>query len=534
MPSVYANQFDIMQDKADARLLLQDLDGRVRDWIADRYRAKWSTVCEYPAMGATTCPLPQHSVFRSHMQATDELELRRIRWVHPDGSDQFLKWTTEIVIARCGSRVQFEIQIGVTSTSFIVQPTKLSIGRPRIVTDILRSYSCWAGPQPLVASKQSIVAADLPGFLDAQLLDPKRVIPFIVVSCDRFSDRPVVDPDRMQDTLQGFAQVAVVDKWASFKLTECLGKPLSCYNGCVRVYWPGLKRTSDPLLHWLYFPAQLERFEYLQKPLDRRLFAFLAQLSVFRYTEGDVVRAVHAAINQEKQAEVARIHLQIAEGRAAAKSLHDLEELLQLSEMQNDELRQVIDELQEERDELHRRLRDVQANFALIQRQQALEAEGEGDERPLDFDTVSDALAAAEEDFGADLMVLESARRSAAGCDFPRPDEVYKALMAISEIGRMYFTSPDSIGSWTQQFRNRNFTQYSPTESDTVKNDYKNYGKYRKFSVRGAKRQIWQHLDLGGGDRKACLQIYFEADRTMNKVIVAHCGRHLPIPTDRT
>jgi hypothetical protein len=90
------------------------------------------------------------------------------------------------------------------------------------------------------------------------------------------------------------------------------------------------------------------------------------------------------------------------------------------------------------------------------------------------------------------------------------------------------------MGGWAEQLSKRGFNQYSQTESDTVKNDYKKYGRYREFMVNGSKRRIYQHLDLGGGDRKNCLQIYFEADRKLNKMIIAYCGEHLPFPRQRT
>jgi hypothetical protein len=134
-------------------------------------------------------------------------------------------------------------------------------------------------------------------------------------------------------------------------------------------------------------------------------------------------------------------------------------------------------------------------------------------------------LATAERDLADGLLVLESARRSAAPSDFPRPDEAYRALPAINAVGRLYFESVQggsSMGSgWEGQLRARGLTQYSPSESDTVKNDYKNYGRYREFIVDVKKRKIYQHVDLGGGDSKACLQIYFEPDRTMGRVLIA-------------
>ena len=108
--------------------------------------------------------------------------------------------------------------------------------------------------------------------------------------------------------------------------------------------------------------------------------------------------------------------------------------------------------------------------------------------------------------------------------------------MAIRDIGQLYFdtvSNGTSMGGWAEQLRTRGFSQYRQTESDTVKNDPK-YRRHREFVLEGEKRTIYQHLDLGGGDRNNCLQIYFEPDLNLRKIVIAHCGKHLPYPRQRT
>lgn len=47
------------------------------------------------------------------------------------------------------------------------------------------------------------------------------------------------------------------DKWAAFALTNRLGKPLSCFNGAVRTYWPGFDLKSDPFDHPMFLPGRI-------------------------------------------------------------------------------------------------------------------------------------------------------------------------------------------------------------------------------------------------------------------------------------
>jgi hypothetical protein len=536
MPNLYAIQFDVVPQDSGVSALFNDLERRVQEWVEDRYRCKWGVQCAYPTAGDGCRPLAGHYLHRSLEQLAEHVSLSKVRWQHPDDRDSSLSWATDVTIARSGSRLQFALQLGLASASFAVRPMNPVLGRPRIVTSLLTNLSCWAGSQPIVAQKQTVASKDIASFVETQLFDSRRVLPYVVVSCDNFTDCPLVDADRMQQRLLGFAQVVVIDRWAAFALTDCVGKALSCFNGCVRIYWPGLVRTSDPRRHWLYFPAQLERFEYLNKPLGDRLFEYLAQLSVFRFVDGEVIREVQGHLSRERQNEAERLRVQIEAGRTAAKSLKEIQELFDLADKENKDLRLRLADREKEVEDLLGRLRDVQANFALIQQQQALEGEGQGSEGPTEtsFETVSDALAAIEDSFGGSVDVLETARSSAARSDFPRPNDVHRALTAVCEIGKLYLESEDSIGTLADHFREQGFTQYAPNESDTVKNDHKNYARHREFMVKGEKRRIYQHIDIGGGDKKACLQIYFDFDRQHKEVIIAHCGRHLPIPRERS
>ena len=540
MPSLYAIQFDVVPcQNAGASTEFEQIKRRIADWVISGYARKWNTAVRFPSGGGAITPLAEHSVQVTEVQV-GESAMQRTKWLHPDGIDQHLRWTTDVVVATASEKIQFGMQVGVSSTSYFVRPTQISLGRPRLVSELFAFHSCWAGDQPLLASKIEMSAQDVPDFVEEVLLDQKRSIPIIVVSHDQFADRPVIDADRLHKALLGFAQVVVFDKWAAFQLTDSLGRALSCFNGCVRIYWPGFRRDSNPLHHWLYFPVQLERFEYQKKPLDRRLFDLLARVSAARFIEASIARDIQSKVDAEKALELTRLQKQIQEGRTAASSLQEVEELLDLAIRENSELSERVSRLQTDNENLTSQLQDVRENFSIFQQHQALESEEgtEADQRPAnELETVSDALAAAERDFGEDLLVLENARRSAEKSEFARPEEVYRAIMAIRDVGRLYFDSLDSgtsIGSWSDQLKRRNFTQYSPTESETVQQDYRKYGKYREFVVDGTKRQIYQHLDLGGGDRKNCLQLYFEADRELAQVIIAHCGVHLPIPSQRT
>jgi hypothetical protein len=541
MPNLYSIQFEVIPANGQkAGDLLTQLLSRVGSWVEEKYNRSWNTRCAFPSANKTAEPLSGHSVHHS-CHVVDDGALVRVRWIHPDNRDASMRWTTDITLAWLDDRIQFALQLGVASMSFVVRPAWLTIGRPRIVTDILTDYPCWAGSRPILSHKQVVEASDVPTFVDEILLDDKRTLPVVVVSHDRFRDQPNVDADRLHRTLLGFAHVAVFDKWAAFRLTDSLGRSLSCFNGCVRIYWPGLTRTSDPMQHELYFQVQIEKFEFSGKPLDRRLFAFLSKVSAFRFADGEVIREIQARIDAERLAESERIHRQIQQGTSDANTLQELQPLHEMAMEENTSLLERLKQLEKEKSDLALELSTVQSNWNVFQQHQALNAEDESTAPPeseeIEPESPLAALEQAGREFGTDLLILDTAKSSADGSEFARPEEVYQALMAIRDVGNLYFDSVrtgTSMGGWAEQLGRRGFTQYSQTESDTVKNDHRKYGRYREFTVNGSKRRIYQHLDLGGGDRKNCLQIYFDADRALNRIIIAHCGEHLPFPRQRT
>lgn len=531
MANVFSIQFDVMPKKAEtASVVFDALHKEVVNWIVGNYHWRWKTNCKFPAHSETLTPLPKHLLHAMMFQVANG-GLERVHWVHPADQDESLSWSTDIAIGRLADRVQFALQLSVTSVSYVVRPAWIPLGRPRLVTQVLKQFSCWVGPQPLPASKQEILAPDVDAFVQESLLNEKRTLPIVVVSHDRFGDRPLVDAERIQQTLLGFAQVVVIDKWAAFRLTDLITKPLSCYNGAARVYWPGLRLSSNPLDHPLYLPDALQKHEFSKKPIDKHLFDFLAKVSSFRYVEGDVIRDVQHELDSTRTMEIEKQKLQLQKGLTDAATV---QELKSESERLYKELERSWDEAKDLRTrgtELEADNKRLKENWALYREYQDAIREAEpqtADEIPdSEYNSVAEALNAAERDFEGDLLVYESARKSSGESDFARPKEVYRALMAIRDIGNLYFDAArkgPSMGSWEAQFKKRGFPQYRPDESQTTKTKY---GKERKFTHNGKTKAIYRHLDLGGGDRKNCLQFYFEPDQVAKQMIIAYCGVHL-------
>ena len=396
----------------------------------------------------------------------------------------------------------------------------------------------------LTTKPQTVGVSDIRAFIADHLLSPDRRLPVIVFSRDGWSEALLADPSAVADAAAGLARVVVLaDKWSSFGVTNELGKSLSCFNGAVRIYWPGLTTTDDPYTHPLFLPDVLRDWQGDRRKLAHVIVRRLAPISAYRFVEGEIARSVRAAIQRRRTREEEAWREEIKSGRADKALLQEkmLASLDQLQAVQQ-KTRTLQSRLEEaelgalQRDEEVRSLREentaLRSSFAQVATAAARERQAAPKEARIadvhrEFKSVVAALSGAERDFASRLVIWPSAKRSAEKSRYARPHEVYQGLLAIREVLDQYFksrTDGTSMGSWEEAFEHRGF-KYAGKDSQTTTTMH---GKHRKFTYQGRTLQMERHLTLGGGDRENCLQIYFEVDDKAKRGIVGYCGMHLP------
>lgn len=121
------------------------------------------------------------------------------------------------------------------STRFISadgsDPPELLAGPPRLLREIVQRFPCRSGVSPVANAVARITAADAVAFTNAQLLNPERTLPILVIT-ERPQGGTAIDPERALALLLGVAQVA------HFDASGPQGAVAPCYNGSVRMYWP--------------------------------------------------------------------------------------------------------------------------------------------------------------------------------------------------------------------------------------------------------------------------------------------------------
>ena len=247
MRTVYATVLDVIPNSPETPSeCFQRLIGVATSWVEQGYQRKWAIPLKLALDGAAVVPAPDHIV-RCTAEEADSCKLVTIEWSHPGDPGSDLRWSTVCNFARSDRGIQLSLAVRLSSSNVVVKPLTFTVGRPRLLDDILAAFPCFVGKQPIPKSPTVISAPDVAAIVESTLLSSDRPLPVVIISPNVWTERPEVDPTDLQKALLGFAQVAALrDKWAAFKLTDCIGKELTCYNGAVRLYWPGLKANSSP------------------------------------------------------------------------------------------------------------------------------------------------------------------------------------------------------------------------------------------------------------------------------------------------
>lgn len=523
MRTVYAIQFQLpAQSGQSSASVIEDIRSRIAQWIVCKYDRVWQTKVMLAFDGAVNEPLKAHTL-RCRLQAVGDAELVTIEWSHPHDRDPSSVWHTSVVAGRHGPNIEVAISVRIAAVQMVIRPVGYEIGRPRFVSQIINDYAPRMNGWRVPSSVETIKTTDVAQFANEILLAPERSLPVILVTPDTWSESPRVDPNATFDAVMGFAHVAVMEtKWAAFKLTDVLEKELSCYNGAVRIYWPGFTLNANPFNHRLYLPINIEYWQAKGVPFGKHLFRMLTAISAFRFAEGPSIRDARKAIAEVERADLARIVDEAKRGKATKEQIETqlLEAMIK------------VEELTKENEDLKGDLAAQKAAWGDIQ---GFMGQGEADGgasdpvaaqslREASFETVANAYQMAKAKFSGPLVFLESADRSAAESPFKNPERVYELFEALYVVAREWQEKNGALGqSWNDAMRDLGF-DYRDQVSATTK------GKYRKdyeFPYKGKSQLFERHVTIGAKQADKCLSVHVYRDDEDLVLAVGHCGRHL-------
>jgi hypothetical protein len=521
MRTVYATVLQV--GAADDVVAVLDLVGRwITQWYARNGVSVDGAVAAIAAGSVDVSPMPGHRLAVRNLTSAERSteSLLELDWSYPDQYDQSLGWLTHVSLLRSPAGLTFALELAVTGLSFKVAPANIKLGSPRVIRDICRLPSVQVAGRPYTTMPE-VVHADQVERLVAELLLAERAYPVVVVSHRTGSNQALVDAAGLAESIAGVGKVyELADKWAAFKLAEDLGRELSCFDGAVRIYWPGFTTESDPYAQPLWL-AKVLNDEASAVRASRQVARSIFEAASFRFTEPAEVISFRHVAEREARASAWAAAADSEDTDKLLNDLYALQDKLEVAEKRNEELSQECETLRS----------NAMALASAGAWQQAMAVPpATATQAPVPtagaatVDSVWDAVKAAEAS-ASHLIFTPTAFESAQESPFRQPDRVVQALEAIDEVAAIWVKSLDTgsaVGSLRKHFKDRGFTyadDVSQTSASKWGDEYRTTFEEREYDIA-------PHITIGAKQADTCLSIHWAWDKERKKALVAHVGRH--------
>ncbi|MEZ4554194.1 MAG: hypothetical protein R3B59_09840 [Dehalococcoidia bacterium] len=508
MAERYTVSFRVTSDGSEGISLMEAAGQIVRDWARERFIG--------PPVDTPTGEWRGTSeLLRIRQGQIEDAGFFALDWEHPDRDEPLYHWLTEVRLATEGGPVQATVDVRLLDTGPALRLEGKDVDRPVAVSRLIEAFTCDYGGHPLTIRAMRVGGANAETFTKDVILNPDRRLPTVVLTRDA-DGACGLDPDALQSRLAGLATVALYEDEATWALTKQLGQALTCFGGAVRIYWPGITISDNPLRHRRWLPQHA-------RELGPRLGKVLLHLFVSRfsrYTDQSVYQDIAGRVRRaEQEALMEQLRERSGSDDAYLELLEQVQARVTEAEDDRDRWRQQAQEFERSNEELNALVRQHESNWKMIGT--ASQGDAEPDDE-LEVRTVAEAVRLASERFES-LRFLPSAIESAAMSPYDRPAQVYEAFEALDELTLERLQGPlgKSIDDWLGE---RGFP-YTPRESQTTMGKW---GHERQFRDGQRTRTVQEHIKFGAdGDPQHHIRIYVTWDDDESRWIVAYVGRHL-------
>lgn len=510
MPELFAQSYELQPTSPYSPM--DSVSAALEEWTAPRWPkgTPWFVLDEPKALRA-----PDGSVFRWEPFVDGTRRFVEFTWRHPHAGNPAISWSTRVCFAALPDRTYLSIRVANTGPA-LGRPGSLLTTRPRLLVSLANHFVLRSGGIPITPSPTVLRESEFPSFVRYELFDPERKHPIAFLSPDQ-ADSFVLAPDAFGREFMGLAKTYCAASAAStYALTSEVGrKDLSCFHGAMRIYMPGLDRTSDSRMHPLLVTSRLSRREERM-----RLAQVLTLMTVRRFEEPGFVsqlRDERALAGDERRASLVSA---FTAAQKAASDVHDFQQLAETYAASNSGLQSEIERLQEELEEANHKIAALQYSLAHRDSSAVADAESALTFTPTD---VTDAVEQAKELFEDELLILDDAVASAEDSPYLSPEDAARGLAAIAEVSRRMQSG--RLGRPIQEVFAQLGMDYagglSATTAKKVRQQY-------TYSHEGVDYACEEHLCFGTSyDPAHCLRIYFSTKQRPNgRVVVAHVGRH--------
>jgi FtsZ-binding cell division protein ZapB len=462
-----------------------------------------------------------------------------VRYERPDANIPFRRWRTDVGVTCLGPD---EYQISV-ATSHALQPGYIGEepptpipSAPFIVRMLLENprARAFAGSELLTVDPVLLHEGGGSTFIE-RLKDPNRQCPIILVTRENKTGSLKVSPEELSKMLVGTAQVYYAENTGvNEELPYVIPHKYLCKDGMVRVYQPRLRFDSerDYRRHRFFIPEQIDQLTP-EKVIDALVRGIARGTQMLNRAGVTSIEDVFAKRNAQRLEEL----------RAKYADEPELNEYVEKFDEVNRELNAEIARLKEEGDELWQEMEQVVGDKETLERE-AAELRHEVNTLRDNNRAISTQAAAIRELRQLPSSILEATQL----VERLHPDKIVfteRALAAsqktsFSDIGTawsclwsvattlhaLYFDPTQQVANIPEEFKNLTGFELALTETSTTQND-RELMKLRELDYKGRKVDITPHIKYGNKPPK-CFRVYFHAHQGERRIIVGHCGDHLP------
>lgn len=394
-------------------------------------------------------------------------------------------------------------------------PMQRSPGRPRIVRTLVREFTAYSGGIRLSTSSIPLrdTEEDVSRFI--KLLEfPTRAHPVVLVSVHQQSGGHFVSPGELADHLSGIAHVVAADNpAATSKLSRHLPRWLTCFDGAIRVYWPGFSRTSQKADHRLWTVSDLARIQFDSGRFADLVLADIAAVSV------NSISPHYCSLDRLQSLDRRRI-------MAQAKDDKEWKALADLYAEDNAAKESLIAGLERELKEKTEALfqeKQMTATLKLALEDRKRGGAGEAEEQ-LPVESVAEAISRAQDRFGRQLAFALNGR-SDENSPYAYPEEVWAAFEWLAVTYFKAKTKAESCPDFNASVgRSISGWDYSGHQNEAT---MKANEDWYRCAYDGRRPWIQEHLKSGTSrDAAEAIRIAFCWDEKTQKVVIGFIGQH--------
>ena len=467
-------------------------------------------------------------------------------WVlkHGDVAVRGRRWTVEIGIKKSVGTLEISCVVKTDEGSTLVS-TPVSASQPRVIRYIVNNVANTnevAFAKAVPGEVLRTVGEDRDSYrafsYDIHRRDRDAAI--VLVSPTQEGEY-LVSPTELQRTLIGLANVVhVLPGSNTYEMADELGRRMSAWDGAVNVL--SIPLSSGEVRSRLFLSDEIQAWGERPQRISRVLAWVTVTTNVPRLREHvrpEGVRLLSTRRRMEKL-RASAVKMKEAEGRqalieASQQAEEEQERAFEGFAEENEDLLNEVSRLEDELRDVHDELRRKSFELGAVKGQLS----AAGTEKSVDFDPAPllrllarkgqpsplECLDIIEQYHRDKCTVLDSARRSARKSPFINGCELLDLLIRLVTEYRSGLLDGGDGKARLVFVKN----EYAAKESETVKTNPA-MRRRRTFSYDGRSVEMFRHLKIGiADDPTQTIRIHFHWDGTRRKIVIGHCGEHLPV-----